>query len=127
MRRILYSGHVSIAKVIYRSQFTLPPRIDLSIADKPNSRPYKTFLIRNLYRFYFRQCATVLLSFLRSLLFYFLASLMAFFGSLKIKICKDFHAILNSMVNTFPSCKDVLSTMGRDRNIDSKASGLQLY
>ena len=55
MKQTIYSGHLSIEDIIFKSQFTLPFRIDLSIADKPNNSPYKTFLVRNLYTFYFRQ------------------------------------------------------------------------
>ena len=44
MQRTLKSGHVSIASITFWSQFTSPSRSDLSIADTPKSRPYKTFL-----------------------------------------------------------------------------------
>ena len=51
----------------HRFQFALLPRTDLCITDTPNNRPYKTFLVRNLYKFYFRQCYTI--SFKFSLIF----------------------------------------------------------
>ena len=69
-----------MSDVIFRSQFTLPPITDLSIADTPNNRAFKTFSVRNLYTFYFTQCFMVSLRFLQSLLFHVLSSLMAFSG-----------------------------------------------
>ena len=44
----LCTGH--FMDIIFRSRFTLTPRTDLSIADTPNSRLYKTF-VRILYFF----------------------------------------------------------------------------
>ena len=49
------------------------------------------------------------LNFLRYFLLYFLASLMAFFRSIKIRILRDFQSVLTLMVDTFPSCKDLQS------------------
>ena len=51
--KVLCSGHfianTSLNCVIFRSQLTLPTRTDLSIAEKPNKRSCKTFLVSNLY------------------------------------------------------------------------------
>ena len=90
-----------------RSQFTLSPRTDLSIADMPINRLYKTFLLRNLYTFYCRQCFTVSLKF-SLILFYFFSQVNGIFRSIKIKIRRDFQSVFTSMVDTFPSCKDYL-------------------
>ena len=64
MQRTLYSGHFLIEDIIFRSQFTLPPRTDLSIADTPKKRPNMTFLVTSLYVFYFRRFLRFPLSFL---------------------------------------------------------------
>ena len=39
MYRAFYRGHFSIADIIFRSQFTLPPGTDHSITDMPNNSP----------------------------------------------------------------------------------------
>ena len=65
-----------IADIIFGSQFTVTPWTDLSVVDSSNNRPYKTFLVRNLYIFYFRQSFTVSFTF-SPILITFLASLMA--------------------------------------------------
>ena len=81
--------------------------------DTRNNRPYKTFLERNLYTFYFRQCFTV--SFKFSLIFVILvfSQLNGIYRSIRMKISWDFQSIFISMVEAFPSYKDVQSTMGQ--------------
>ena len=88
-------------------------KTSLCRVDTPNNRQYKTFLIRNLYTFYFRQCFAASFKFLQSviLFFNFLASLMAFFRSIKMKICRNSQSVFTSMVDWFPSCKDVQSAV----------------
>ena len=71
--------------IIFRSLLTLSPRTDLSIVNKFNIRYFLkeiciNFTLDNVLRFS--------LSFLQSLLFYFLASLMAFSGIWKCRDCK---------------------------------------
>ena len=61
--------------IIFRSQLTLPPRTDLSIAGTSNIR---RFLQEICIHFTLDNVLQFRLSFLRSLLFYFLATLMAF-------------------------------------------------
>ena len=54
------------------------------------------------------------LSFLRSLLFYFLTSLMVFSEVHEnVGICSDFQSVFISMVDMFSSCKDVQKAMGQ--------------
>ena len=62
MQRTLYRVRLSIADIIFRSQFTLPPKLT------PLQRTYpitgrKTFLVRNLYTYYFKQSFIVSLKF----------------------------------------------------------------
>ena len=113
MQRRLYSGHLSIADVIFRSQFKLSPRTNFFIVDTPNNRSYKIFFVRNLYTFYFRQCFTD--SFKFSSIFYilFFSQFNGLFRSIKMEILSDFQSVFISMVDAFPSCKDLQSTMGQ--------------
>ena len=111
MQRTLYSGHLSIVDIIFRSQLTLPPRIYLSIADTSNIR-----VLRNLYTFYFGQCFIV--SFKLSSIFVILlfSQFDGLFRSIKIQeleICRDFQPVFISVVDVFSSCKDVQSAMGQ--------------
>ena len=110
MQRTLYSGHLSIADIIFRSQLTLPSRTDHSIADTPNNRPYKTFLVRNLYTFYFGQCFTIL--------FDFFSIFVRLFRSIKMKNCRYFQSVFTSMIDVFSSCEDVSAQWDKDRNMD---------
>ena len=114
MQWTLYSGYLSIADIIFRSQFTLPPITDLSIADAPNNRPYKTFLVRNLYAFYFRQFFTVSHKFSSIFVFYFLASLITFSGSLQLKL-----AGTSLWLTSFPVAKMSKVEWERDRNMNT--------
>ena len=66
MQRTFYSGHLSIADIIFRSQLTLPPRTDLSIEDTSNIKHFFQetslhFTLDNVLQFW--------LGFLRFLLF----------------------------------------------------------
>ena len=56
MQWALYSGHLSIVDIIFRSQLTLPPQ---NLPLYSGHAQYWTFLARNLYTFYFGQCFTV--------------------------------------------------------------------
>ena len=103
MQRTLYSKHFCIVGIIFRSQFTLFPRTDLSVTGTPDSWPYKTFLIRNLYTFCFRQCFK-LSSINVTLIF---SQFNGFFRHINIKIFRDFQSVYTSMVDTFPRYKDV--------------------
>ena len=93
--------------IIFRSQFTLPPRTDLSIADTPNNRPYKTFLVRNLYTFYFRQCFKISFKFIlfKIILYYsfnlYFSQFNGLFRMIKIKICRYFKFVFISLVDAF--------------------------
>ena len=105
MWRTLYSGQLSIERIIFRSQFTLLPRIDVSIAETPNNRSYKTFIVRNLYTFYIRQCFPVSFKFSLIIMLYF----------------SQFNGIfvLTSMVDAFPSvAKMSKAQLDRDINMD---------
>lgn len=115
LQRTLFSGmdemmvkvsqqNLSLAHALWQTplysgnNFSVPihinSRIDLSIEDTPNSRSYKTVLLRNLYRFCFRQYLQLHVSFLQSLLFYYFNNL---FRSIKIinskglSVCIHFH------------------------------------
>ena len=72
-----YSEHLSTVDSIFRSQITLRPRTNFSIADMSNVRH---LLQEMCIHFTFDNVLQFRLSFLQSLLFYFLASLMAFSG-----------------------------------------------
>ena len=82
---------------------TLPPRTDLSMAVTPNNKSYKTFLIRRLYSFYFRQCFTILFKFSSVFVILFFSPFNGFFSSIKMKIGKNFPVLITSNVNTFQS------------------------
>ena len=72
---------------------------------------FKSFLIRNLYTFYFRQCFAVLFKF--SSIFVIL-----FFSLLKTQVYKnenarrEFQSVFTSLIDTFPNCKNVQSAIG---------------
>ena len=85
MYRTLYSEHLSIVDIIFRFQLTLQPRTNLLIADTSNIRH---FLQEICIHFTFDNVLQFRLSSLQSLLFYFLASLMAFSGPWKCRDCK---------------------------------------
>ena len=112
----LYSAHfitdLSMADIIFKSKITLLPRTDLSIADTLNNRLCNTFIVRNVRIFYFiiyillfYNVLQFSMSFLWSLLFYFLASLIPSFKSIKTKICGDFQSVSTSMVDSVTSWK----------------------
>ena len=104
----LCSEHFT-ADIIFRSKFTLLPRTNLSIGDMSNNRPYKTFFVRNLYTVYFKQCFTVLSKFSSIFFILVFSQINCFFRFTKIKMCRDFQSIFTSMVDAFPSCKDIQS------------------
>ena len=66
MQRTFYSGHLSIADIIFRSQLTLPPRTDLSIEDTSN---IKHFFQETCLHFTLDNVLQFCLGFLRFLLF----------------------------------------------------------
>ena len=112
MYRTLYSGDLSIVDIIFSSQLTSLPRTDLSIADTANIR----LLLQEIcIHFTLGNVLQFRLSFLRYLLFYLLASLMAFSGLSKCRNCK-FVGISRSYSSLFHvncSCKDIYSAMGQ--------------
>ena len=75
----------SFSAQLSRSQLTLSPRNDLSIGNTSNIRH---FLQEICIHFTLDNVLQFRLSFLQSLLFYFLASLMAFSGQRKSRDCK---------------------------------------
>ena len=107
----IHNGHfianTSTVDITFRSQITLLPRTDFSIADTSNVRH---FLQEMYIHFTFDNVLQFRLSFLGPLLFYFLASLMSFSVPWK---CRDFQSVFISMVDVFSSCKDVQSAMGQ--------------
>ena len=109
MWRTLYSGHLSIADIIFRSEFTLPPRTDLPIANTPNNRPY---IRHSLYVFCLRQCFTVSFKFSSIFIILFFSKINVLFRFTKIKLRRDFRSVLAFMVDAFPNCKNVQSTTG---------------
>ena len=102
MWQAFYSGYASIVKIIFRCQFTLTPRTDLFIADTPNNRPFKTFLVEKCINFTSDNVLQFRLSF-QYFLICFLASLMV----IKMKIHRDFQLVFTFMADAFPSWKDV--------------------
>ena len=115
MQRALYSGYLSIANIIFRSQFTLPPSTDISITDKFDSRPYKTFFVRNLYTFYFKQYLVSFKLFSIVVILFFSQS-NGIFRYIKMKIGKE-----NSppQLTRFPVAKMFKAQWGRDANMDA--------
>ena len=119
MWRTLYSEHLSIVDIIFRSQLTLPPRTDLSIADTSNIRH---FLQEICIHFTLDNVLQFRLSFLRSLLFYFLATLMAFSVPWKCRDCKfvGISSPYSSLwLTCFPAAKMPKAKCGRDRTMDT--------
>ena len=111
MQRILCSVHLSIADIIFRSQFTLPPRTELYITDTSDSRPYKALFVTNLYTFYFKRFIVSLKLF--SIIILFFSQFNGFFRNISMKIGRDFQSVFTSMFYAFSSCKDVQSAMGQ--------------
>ena len=104
MQRTLYNGHLPIP-------LTLPPTTELSIINTFNRR---YFLQETCMHFTLDNVLQFRLSFLRSLLFYFLTSLMVFSEVHEnVGICSDFQSVFISMVDMFSSCKDVQKAMGQ--------------
>ena len=119
MLRTLYRVHLSIPDIIFRCQFTLPPRTDRSIADTTNSRLYETFLGRNLYTFCFRQCFTVLFKFSMIFVILFFSQFNGLFRSIKMKIQRDFSLYSPPWLTCFPVAKMIKAQWGRDRNTNT--------
>ena len=119
VQRTLYSGHLSIVDIIFSSQLKLPPRTNLSIADTSNIRH---FLQELCIHFTLDNVLQFCLSSLRSLLFYFLASLMAFSGPWK---CRDYKFVgISSPYSSlwltyFPVAKMSKAQWDRDRTMDT--------
>ena len=119
MQRTLYSGHLSIVAIIFSSQPKLPPRTNLSIADTSNIRH---FLKEICIHFTLDNVLQFCLSSLRSLLFYFLGSLMAFSGPWK---CMDYKFVgISSPYSSlwltyFPVAKMSKAQWDRDRTMDT--------
>ena len=113
MQRTLYSGHLSTADIIFRSQLTLPSRTDPSIVDTPNNRPHKTFLVRSLYKFYFGQCFTISFKFSSIFIILFWDQFNGLFRPIKLTKSGDFDSAFTSMIDVFSSCKDVQCVLER--------------
>ena len=105
--------------IIFWSQLTLPPRTNLSIADKSNIRHFLQemcihFTLENVLQFH--------LAFLWSLLFYFLGSLIAFSGPWICRDCK-FVGISSPYsplwLTYFPVAKMSKAQWDRDRTTDT--------
>ena len=121
MQRTLYSGHLSVEGIIFSPNSNYP----LELTSLQQTRPrnftwsileyfvsYKTFLVRNSYTFYFRQCYTVSFNF-SSIFVIFFSQLNGISRSVKMKIRGDSQSVFISMADVFPSCKDVQSTIGQ--------------
>ena len=119
MLRTHYRVHLSISGIIFRCQFTLPPRTDLSIADTTNSRLYETFLGRNLYTFCFRQCFTVSFKFSMIFVILFFSQFNGLFRSIKMKIQRDFSPYSPPWLTFFPVAKMIKAQWGRDSNTNA--------
>ena len=102
----------------FRSQLTLIPRTDLSIADASN---IWHFLKNICIHFSLDNVLQFRLSFLRSLLFYFSAILMAFSGPWKcrgFKFVGIFSPYSSLWLTCFPVAKMFKAQWDRDRNLD---------
>ena len=100
--------------IILRSQLTLLPRTDLSIAG--GHVQYKAFLPRNLYTFYFRQFFTVSFKFSSIFVILLFSQFNGLFRSMKmqgLQIFRDYQSAFISVVDVFSSCKDVQSVKGQ--------------
>ena len=113
---ILYSGHISRVDIIFMFQFTLPPRTDLFIADTPNSRPYKTLLVKNMHTFYFGQCFAVSFRFSSILVILFFSQFNGFF---RYKIAGIFSSNLPPWLTRFLVAKMSKAQWSRDTNIET--------
>ena len=115
--KTLSSGHfivdTSIADTIFRSKLPLTPRTDISITDTPCSRSYKIFLVTDLHTFNFRHCFAIPFKLSPTFVILIFSQFNGLFRHIKIEIGKDFQSVFTSMVNQFPSRKDVQSTMGQ--------------
>ena len=87
-------------------QFTLPLKLT------PLTRPItscQTFLVRNLYTYYFKQSFKVSLKFFPVIFILFFSQFNDIFRFAKRNIHRDFQSIFTSFVNTFHVCKCVQS------------------
>ena len=118
MQRTLYSRHLSIVGIIFRSQLSLPLIVDL-IVDTSNIR---LFLQEICIHFTLDNGLQFCLRFPGSLLFHFLASLMAFSGPWEFRNCKFVgfsipHSCLWLMC--FPVANMSKAQWDSDRNMDT--------
>ena len=116
----LYSKQLYTVDIIFRSQLTLPPGTEFSIADTSNIRH---FLLEMCINFTLGNVLQFHLSFLRSLVFYFLASLMAFSGQWKCRYCKfaEISCLYSSLwLTCFPVAKMSKAQWDRDTKMDTK-------
>ena len=88
--KYLCCGYPSIADIFLRPK--LHYTLELPI----------TGHIRSISRFYFRQCFTDSFKFSSIFLILFLASLITFSGTQKMKHCRDFQSVFTSTLGTFP-------------------------
>ena len=106
MQRTLYSGHLS-----QPTTFLGPNSHYLCRADTLNNRQYKTFLVRNLYVFYFRQCFAALFKFSSIFVILFFSKINALFRS-KIPYSPP-------QLTGFPVAKMSEAQWVRDRNMNT--------
>ena len=105
--------------LIFRSQLTLTPRTDFSRLDKSNIRH---FLQEMCIHFTLDNVLQFCLSFLWSLIFYFLAELMVFSGPWKCRDCKfvGISSLYSSIwLTCFPVAKMSKVQWDTDRNMDA--------
>ena len=105
MQWVFYSGYLSTVDIVFRFQLTIPPITELSIAETPNNRSCKTFLVRNFYTFYFRQSFTAQLKFPSMFVSLFLWQFDGLFRFTKMKFIRDFLYAFKFMVDAFPEAK----------------------
>ena len=116
MQWVFYSGYLSTVDIVFRFQLTIPPITELSIAETPNNRSCKTFLVRNFYTFYFRQSFTAQLKFPSMFVSLFLWQFDGLFRFTKMKFIRDFLYAFKFMVDAFPRGKDVHGDRARNIN-----------
>ena len=97
--------------------------VDTSIS----SRSYKIFPVRSLYKFYFRQCFTVLFKFSSIFPILFFRQFYGLFRSMKKKTHTDFKSVFTSTVDAFPNCKDVQSAIIQVQKHEYNHGDILLY
>ena len=107
-----------MADIIFRSQFTSPPKTDIFGVITPTNRSCKIFLVRNLHTFTLYNVLQFCLSFLRSLSLYFLANLMVFLSLENGKFTEISSLYSPPWLTRFPVAKMSKLERGRNKNMD---------